>query len=107
MKFLTSASIASLLLSLPVVAQETVSGLILPRDDGGMYLRNVDGEFEIEWHNETAVALEVNTRQLKQLAIDDGGKATAAQIARRNLSELERGNLDDPAELSRQNQPRR
>ena len=45
----------------------SVEGLIIPRDDEGMYLRNPDGRFEIEWSKETQVALEVNTRLFKGL----------------------------------------
>jgi hypothetical protein len=47
--------------------QITVEGLIIPRDDDGMYVRNPDGQFEIEWSKETKVALEVNTRLFKGL----------------------------------------
>lgn len=47
----------------PVHANETtVSGLIIPRDNDGMYVRNPDGQFEIEWTDKTEVALQVNTR---------------------------------------------
>jgi hypothetical protein len=46
---------------------DTVEGLIIPRDNDGMYLRNPDGQFEIEWNKETQVALEVNTRLFKGL----------------------------------------
>ncbi|HAW97743.1 MAG TPA: hypothetical protein DCX67_04340 [Opitutae bacterium] len=45
----------------------SVEGLIIPRDDEGMYLRNPDGRSEIEWSKETQVALEVNTRLFKGL----------------------------------------
>ena len=45
----------------------TVEGLIIPRDNEGMYLRNPDGQFEIEWTKETKVAVEVNTRLFKGL----------------------------------------
>ena len=45
----------------------TVEGLIIPRDNEGMYVRNPDGQFEIEWSKETKVALEVNTRLFKEL----------------------------------------
>ena len=45
----------------------TVEGLIIPRDNEGMYVRNPDGQFEIEWTKETKVALEVNTRLFKGL----------------------------------------
>ena len=45
----------------------SVEGLIIPRDDEGMYLRNPYGRSEIEWSKETQVALEVNTRLFKGL----------------------------------------
>ena len=45
----------------------TVEGLITPRDDEGMYIRNPDGQFEVEWTKDTQVALEVNTRLFKGL----------------------------------------
>ena len=45
----------------------TVSGLVIPRDDDGMYVRNSDGQFEIEWTEKTEVALEVSTRLFKGL----------------------------------------
>jgi hypothetical protein len=45
----------------------TVEGLIIPRDNEGMYVRNPDGQFEIEWSKETKFALEVNTRLFKGL----------------------------------------
>ena len=44
-----------------------MEGLIIPRDNEGMYIRNPDGQFEIEWTKETKVALEVNTRLFKGL----------------------------------------
>ena len=44
-----------------------MEGLIIPRDNDGMYVRNPDGQFEIEWTKETKVALEVNTRLFKGL----------------------------------------
>jgi len=47
-----------------------VEGLITPRDDDGMYVRNPDGQFEIEWAKDTRVALEVNTRLFKGLKGD-------------------------------------
>jgi hypothetical protein len=47
--------------------QITVEGLITPRDDEGMYIRNPDGQFEVEWTKDTQVALEVNTRLFKGL----------------------------------------
>ena len=57
---------------LPVLSQQetgntnvTVEGLIIPRDNKGMYVRNPEGQFEIEWNDSTKVALEVNTRQFR------------------------------------------
>ena len=59
---------------LPVLGQQkqtttatTVEGLIIPRDNDGMYVRNSDGQFEIEWTDKTKVALQVNTRLLRGL----------------------------------------
>ena len=46
------------------------SGLIIPLDDNGCFLRNSEGQFEIRWTDETKVALQANTRQLS--AIEDG-----------------------------------
>ena len=43
----------------------TVEGLITPRDDTGLYVRNADGQFEIEWAKNTRVALDVNARLLR------------------------------------------
>ena len=43
----------------------TVEGLITPRDDTGLYVRTGDGQFEIEWTNDTRVALDVNARLLR------------------------------------------
>ena len=43
----------------------TVEGLITPRDDTGLYVRNADGQFEIEWTKNTRVALDVNARLLR------------------------------------------
>jgi len=46
----------------------TASGLVLPRDGSGMYLRGAEGEpIEVEWTDQTEVALQVNTRQLDGL----------------------------------------
>ena len=45
----------------------TVSGLIIPRDNDGMYVRNPNGQFEIQWTDKTKVALDVNTRLLSGL----------------------------------------
>ena len=60
--------LCALVSCLGLYAQEvTVEGLIIPRDNEGMYVRNPDGQFEIEWNKETQVALEVNTRLFKGL----------------------------------------
>ena len=55
--------------TLPVCPQQaigeevvTVAGLIVSGDNHGMYVRNPDGQFEIQWTDRTEVALEVNTR---------------------------------------------
>ena len=48
-------------------APVTVAGLIIPRDDGGMYVRNSEGQFEVEWTKATRVALEMNTRLFRGL----------------------------------------
>ena len=69
----TSKTILFMLLALwhlafvqPTIAADsvTVEGLITPRDNEGMYVRNPAGQFEIEWTRDTRVALEVNTRLL-------------------------------------------
>ncbi len=39
-------------------------GLIIPRDNDGMYVRNQEGQFEVTWTSKTKVALVVNTRLL-------------------------------------------
>ena len=44
-------------------ANEEVSGIIIPRDNEGMYVRNEQGQFEVLWAPETRVALMANTRQ--------------------------------------------
>ena len=44
--------------------QTEVSGLILPRDDDGMYLLNHQGRHEVVWTPQTRVALVANTRLL-------------------------------------------
>ena len=48
-------------------ATVTVDGLIILRDDGGMYLRNSEGQSEVEWTKATRVALEINTRLFRGL----------------------------------------
>jgi len=77
MKSITTSTLFTILAFctyLPLLGQQkqstaatTVEGLIIPRDNGGMYVRNPDGQFEIEWDDKTEVALEVNTRQLQGL----------------------------------------
>jgi hypothetical protein len=47
-----------------------VSGIIIPRDNNGMYVRNVEGQFEVNWSADTKVALPVNTRLLSGLQSD-------------------------------------
>ena len=42
-----------------------ISGLVIPRDSKGMYIRNDDGQFEVTWTNRTKVALVANTRQFR------------------------------------------
>ena len=60
--------LCTLISCLGLSAQDvTVEGLVIPRDNEGMYVRNPDGQFEIEWSKETKVALEVNTRLFKGL----------------------------------------
>lgn len=60
-----------LLLVLAISAQpaaaEEVAGIIIPRDDDGMYVRNDQGQIEVEWTKATRVALMANTRQFKDL----------------------------------------
>ncbi|MDC0144100.1 hypothetical protein OAK45_06180 [Verrucomicrobia bacterium] len=47
-----------------------VSGLIIPRDNDGMYVRNDQGQFEVNWTPKTKVALVVGTRLLGGLKGD-------------------------------------
>jgi len=74
---LIPALVLGLSVTPPAAAQQegkgdavTISGLVIPRDNDGMYLRNSDGRFEIEWTNRTQVALQVNTRMLRGLRGD-------------------------------------
>ena len=67
-----SVSLTQLALGQPKRANETptsptetiheVSGIIIPRDDDGMYVRNKEGQFEVSWTSRTKVALIANTR---------------------------------------------
>ena len=47
-----------------------VSGLIIPRDNDGMYVRNEEGQFEVNWTPKTKVVLVVGTRLLGGLRGD-------------------------------------
>ena len=49
------------------VNADEVSGLIIPRDNDGMYVRNDEGQFEVTWTPKTKVALVANTRLLSGL----------------------------------------
>lgn len=51
----------------PAAGHATVSGLIIPRDDNGFYVRTRDGQHKIEWNDHTQVALVINTRQFNRL----------------------------------------
>lgn len=46
-------------------ATVTVDGLIIPRDDGGMYVQNSEGQFEVEWTKATRVAIEKKAKEKK------------------------------------------
>ena len=71
MNYLPPALLYLLAFCLPTFAQQnelaTVSGLVIPRDNDGMYVRNREGQFEVQWTNKTKVALKVNTRQFAGL----------------------------------------
>ncbi|MFP6601552.1 MAG: hypothetical protein VB862_03430, partial [Pirellulaceae bacterium] len=77
MKSITTSTLFTILAfctCLPLLGQQkqstaatTVEGLIIPRDNDGMYIRNPGGQFEIEWNDKTKVALQVNTRLLSGL----------------------------------------
>jgi hypothetical protein len=74
MKRVLVVFLATFSLCLPAGAQTrkekdtvTLSGLIIPRDNTGMYVRNPDGQFEIEWTDKTRVALDTNTRLFRGL----------------------------------------
>ena len=47
-----------------------VSGLIIPRDNDGMYVRNKEGQVEVNWTSKTKVALVVEARLLGGLKGD-------------------------------------
>ena len=47
-----------------------VSGLIIPRDNEGMYVRHEEGQFEVTWTSKTKAALVVGTRLLGGLKGD-------------------------------------
>jgi hypothetical protein len=44
------------------ISADEVSGIIIPRDNDGMYVRNDRGQFEVTWTPKTKVALVANTR---------------------------------------------
>ena len=52
------------------MSAEEIEGIIIPRDDEGMYVRNDQGQFEVQWTPDTKVALLANTRLLAGLAPD-------------------------------------
>ena len=56
----------------PVFCQKEaeISGLIIPRDNEGLYVRNLEGQVEVNWTSKTKVALVVNTRLLSGLKGD-------------------------------------
>ena len=54
---------AILLKPLDLSGTEEASGLIIPRDSEGLYLRNDQGQVEVVWTPETRIALMANTRQ--------------------------------------------
>lgn len=82
-----------------------VSGVILPRDGGGMFLRNAEGDrIEIEWSEKTQVALKVDTRQLGDLKLAVAPARPRVGLdpvkeARKSLSSLERDVMDKPEEI--------
>ena len=47
-----------------------VSGLIIPRDNEGVYVRNEAGQFEVNWTTKTKVALIANTRLFRNWKAD-------------------------------------
>ena len=67
----TGPDAASLLKPLDLSGTEEVSGLIIPRDSEGLYLRNDQGQVEVVWTLDTRIALMSNTRQFgKGLSAD-------------------------------------
>jgi len=50
------------------LSAEEISGLIIPRDNEGMYVRNDEGQFDVNWTKDTKVALIANTRLLSGLS---------------------------------------
>lgn len=74
---------------------ERAVGLVLPREGGGMNLRQADGaEIGVRWTDATTVVLEVNTRQLRNVKADGTAKSPA-EVARESLSPLELESLDN------------
>ncbi|MGI9474319.1 MAG: SGNH/GDSL hydrolase family protein [Rubripirellula sp.] len=56
--------------SMGAISAIEVSGLVIPRDQDGMYVRNDQGQFEVQWTSKTKVALIANTRLLRGLKAD-------------------------------------
>ena len=50
--------------------QSEFLGLIIPRDNEGMYVRNEAGQFEVNWTAKTKVALVANTRLFRNWKVD-------------------------------------
>lgn len=50
-------------------SQDTItwSGLIISSDEKGIQLRSADGDVDVRWNENTAIALEVNSRQLDNI----------------------------------------
>ncbi len=59
------------------------SGLVIPLDDHSMYIRNPAGQFEVRWTPQTEVALQVNTRQFRN--IHDGVLKFAVQASKQTI----------------------
>ena len=81
----------------------TVEGLITPRDDTGLYVRNGDGQFEIEWTRDTRVALDVNARLLR--GIKGGGLSYKVHSSDEIINfPLPKGPVTGIVEIRRKNQ---
>lgn len=60
-------TVSFLIAPIDLPAAVEVSGLIIPRDHDGIYVRNEVGQHEVEWTSETKVALLCNTRLFRGL----------------------------------------